>query len=104
MEGGSKRGGKTLRSNLDLWPHLTSHHTGTHLQGFVISRLRGGWELFPFPRDALTCYLGPDVTWIGDTLATVCGEGSASNKRKLDEVQALLSYLAKKRFQGALWS
>lgn len=46
-----------------------------------------GLELLPFPGEGLTCYPGPDLTWVGDTLAMVSGEGSASNKRKQDEVQ-----------------
>lgn len=39
-EGGSKKEGKTLGSNLYLWPDPTSQHTWTHPQGFVIGRLR----------------------------------------------------------------
>lgn len=63
-------------------------------QGFVISRPCGGWELLPFPGEGLTCYLGPDLTWVGGTLAVVSGEGSESNKRKQDDVQGFTFLLS----------
>lgn len=72
--------------------------------GFVIGRLCWGWGVFPFPRDGLTCYMGPDVTWVGIPWQGSLERGLHLTKGKKMKCKVLLSYLAKKRFQSELWS